>query len=67
MLTKIFIIIMILIILGSLGSALYFLVHDKGKGTRTVKALTWRIALSLTLFLLLLIGFATGILKPHGL
>ena len=49
----------------SLGSALYFLVHDKGDSTRIVKALTWRIGLSIALFILLMIAFALGWIKPH--
>jgi hypothetical protein len=39
---------------------------DKGQGKRTVKALTLRISLSLGLFLLLMIGYYTGIIgQPH--
>ena len=62
---KIFIVTVMLIILFSLGSGLYYLIQDKGRSERTVKALTWRIALSLSLFGLLFVGFALGILKPH--
>ena len=49
-------------ILFSLFSALYFLLKDKGNSTRTVKALTVRVVLSITLFVLLLIGFKTGLI-----
>jgi hypothetical protein len=52
-LIKIVTIVFLLAILYSLGSALIFLVKDHGEGDRTVKRLTWRIALSLVLFLLL--------------
>jgi hypothetical protein len=65
MFTKAIIIIVMLIILASLGSGLFFLVCDNGKTTRTAKALTWRIALSLGLFIFLLLGFAFGIISPH--
>ena len=41
--------------------------QDKGQGERTVKALTWRIGISLFLFILLMIGAATGLIEPHGL
>ncbi len=54
---------LILIIL-SLGSALYYLVVDKGRGDRTVRALTVRVGISLALILFLLIGMATGLLQP---
>ncbi len=56
-----------LLILFSLGSALYFLVRDKGDSTRTVKALTWRIGLSVVLFILLMIAFALGWITPHSI
>lgn len=51
----------------SLGSALYYLVRDKGSSDRTVKALTVRVALSITLFLLLMLGFYFGIIPKQGL
>jgi hypothetical protein len=44
-----------------------FLFRDQGRGTRTAKALTWRIGLSITLFVLLMAGFYFGIIPPHGL
>jgi hypothetical protein len=49
-------------ILVSLFSALYFLVKDKGQSTRTVKALTIRVVLSIALFALLLLGFKLGLI-----
>ncbi|MDP3678664.1 MAG: twin transmembrane helix small protein [Methylotenera sp.] len=62
MLIKIAIVIVLFTIVGSLFSALYFLAKDKGGGERTVKALTIRIGLSITLFLLLLIGYYFGLI-----
>jgi hypothetical protein len=62
MLINIAIIFVLLLIVGSLFSALFFLAKDKGKGDRTVKALTIRISLSITLFLLLLLGYYFGII-----
>ncbi|OGT44459.1 MAG: hypothetical protein A3F42_08380 [Gammaproteobacteria bacterium RIFCSPHIGHO2_12_FULL_37_34] len=62
---KLIIVLFLLGIFFSLGSALFFLVKDKGRSDRTVKALTWRIALSLVLFILLLIAFALGWIAPH--
>lgn len=67
MLFKTLIIVFMLIILFCLGSGLAFLVRDRGKSTRVVKALTWRIGLSIALFLLLFLAFALGWIKPHGL
>ena len=57
---KILIILFIIVILYSLGSALFFLVKDHGEGDRTVKRLTWRIGLSIVLFLFLWIAHQMG-------
>lgn len=57
---KILIILFIIVILYSLGSAMYFLVKDHGEGDRTVKRLTWRIGLSIVLFLFLWIAHQMG-------
>ena len=67
MLSKAIIIIAMLIILLALGSGLFYLVKDTGNTNRTVKALTWRIALSLILFIFLILSFYMGWIKPHGL
>ena len=66
MITKIIIIVFLIAIIGSLFSGLFFLMKDKGASERTVKALTVRVSLSVLLFILLMIGFATGVLQPHG-
>lgn len=64
---KFFIIVMLLLIVGSLFSALFYLIKDKGAGERTARALTLRISLSLVLFLLLMAGYYTGIIgQPHA-
>ncbi|CAG0950211.1 hypothetical protein MTYP_00148 [Methylophilaceae bacterium] len=62
MLIKIAIVVTLIIIVGSLFSALFFLARDKGTGERTVKALTVRIALSIVLFICLMAGYLTGII-----
>lgn len=64
---KIFIVLVLLVIVGSLGSALYFLFKDRERSPRTVHALTVRIGLSIGLFVLLLIAFGSGLIKPHGI
>lgn len=66
MLTKILIIFVMLIIIAALGSGLFFLVRDAGTSKRTVKALTWRIALSLSLFIFLFFAFKLHWINPHG-
>ena len=67
MLTKIVTVLFMLAILGSLASGLIFLIKDNGSTERTVKALTLRIGLSVFLFLLLMVGVFTGVIKPHGI
>jgi hypothetical protein len=54
-------------IILSLGSALYFLVRDPAQSTRVVKALTWRIGLSLVLFALLMLASWLGWITPHSI
>ena len=66
MITKIIVILFLFAIIGSLFSGLFFLMKDKGASERTVKALTVRVSLSVLLFILLMIGFATGLPQPHG-
>ena len=66
MYTKILVILILLTIVGSLFSGLFFLIRDKGASDRTVRALTVRISLSVLLFVLLMVGYATGVLQPHG-
>jgi signal transduction histidine kinase len=66
LLFKVVVVILLLAILASLTGGLAFLVRDKGRTDRTVKSLTLRIVLSVLLFLLLIVGFATGLIAPHG-
>lgn len=67
MFTKILIVAALLLIVASLGTALFYLLKDRNRSPRTVKALTARISMSLALFFLLLIGYQSGVLHPHGL
>lgn len=63
---RIIVIVFLLLIVGSLASALYYLVKDKGQGDRTVRALTVRISLSLILFLMLMAGYYFGVIPHRG-
>ena len=63
---RIIVILMLLMIVGSLFSALLFLYKDRGTGTRTARALTIRVALSITLFCLLMAGFYFGLIPTLG-
>ncbi len=57
----------LVLILLSLGSAMFYLIRDKGQSDRTVKALTIRVGLSISLFLLLMLGHYFGIIPKTGL
>ncbi len=64
---KIIVLALLVLIIASLGSALWFLIRDKGGSERTVKALTVRISLSIGLFLLLMAGYYFGLIPKTGL
>ena len=53
-------------ILGSLASALFYLMRDKGSSSKTVNALTLRIGLSVALFLFLLFSHWMGWVETTG-
>jgi Protein of unknown function (DUF2909) len=63
---KLIVIGMLLVIVGSLLSALVYLYKDRG-GTRMATALTIRVGLSITVFCLLMAGLYFGIIPPQGL
>ena len=64
---KILIIINLALILLSLASGVFFLAKDDGKSNRVLTSLTVRVALSITLIVLLVIGFFTGNIVPHDI
>lgn len=64
---KTFVAIAFILIIASLGSALFFLMKDKGRSNRTVQALAMRVGLSITLFLILLGSYKMGWIQPTGI
>jgi Na+-driven multidrug efflux pump len=62
---RIVVILFIIVIFASLGSALFYMLRDRGTTERTVKALTVRVALSVVLFLLLMLGFHFGLITTR--
>jgi succinate dehydrogenase/fumarate reductase cytochrome b subunit len=64
---KLIIVAFLVIILFNLGAGLYYMMSDKGKSDRMVKALTWRIGISVALILLVMLGIFTGVIRPHDL
>lgn len=63
------VVIAFILIIFSLGSALFHLVRHESQehSEKTAKALTFRISLSIILFIFLFLAIATGLLKPHGI
>ncbi|HVL76024.1 MAG TPA: twin transmembrane helix small protein [Noviherbaspirillum sp.] len=63
---KAFVAVAFIFILGSLTSALVFLMKDKGRSNRTVTALAFRVGFSIALFLLILLAYYFGWIRPTG-
>jgi hypothetical protein len=63
---KLLVIIVLLGIVGSLGSGLFYLVRDKDGSPRVLRALTIRITLSVILFLLLMAAWFSGLIQPNA-
>lgn len=64
---KIIILILLFLVIASLAAGMFTLIKDREKSDRTVKFLTLRIALSVSLFVLLIVSFLMGWIQPHGL
>jgi hypothetical protein len=65
---KYLIVLILLLIIASLGKALYHLSSTKpGNGSKMVKALAWRIGLSVGLFVLLIVAYYRGWIDPQHL
>ena len=54
-------------IIGSLGSALFFMMRDKGKTKNMVKALALRVGLSIILFFCILFSYWMGWIQSTGI
>lgn len=61
------VIVAFILILGSLASALVFLMKDKGKSNRTVNALAMRVGFSILLFLFILFSYKMGWIHYTGI
>lgn len=53
-------------VVASLFSGLYYLNRDRGQGSRTVKALTLRIGLSIAVFVILLLSYRFGLIPGYS-
>jgi Protein of unknown function (DUF2909) len=71
---KILIVIALLAVLGALGSAGLFMLRKRKPGQdgaspdkRMARALAWRVAVSVALFVLILVAWRLGWIAPRGL
>ncbi|CAD6531243.1 hypothetical protein LMG28727_02786 [Paraburkholderia kirstenboschensis] len=55
------------LIIASMVSALYFMMHDKGKTKRMVWSLATRVGLSISLFLFILFAYWMGWIHSTGI
>jgi apolipoprotein N-acyltransferase len=62
---KLGIVLFLVFIVYNLGSGCYYMLTDHGKTDRLVRALTWRIGLSIVLFSLIALGIYTGVIEPN--
>ena len=60
---RLVVIVFLVLIVASLGSALGFLLRDRGQGRRTVMALSIRVGASIALFLMLMAGYHFGLIQ----
>ena len=65
-LAKVILIALLMAIVASLFSGLFFLMKDDSSRRRTLTALKVRVGLSIALLVFLALAFANGWLKPHG-
>lgn len=68
---KFLVVLAFIAILGSLASALFFMLRGgregKGKPDRMARALAFRVGFSILLFLCLLLAWKLGYIKPTGI
>ena len=62
---KLLVLLLLLGIVVSLGSALFHLARDQGGSRRTLRFLTYRIGLSVGLFALLFVLYWLGVIEPN--
>ena len=56
------VIFMLLTVIASLGSALFFLFRDSGNSSRMLRSLAIRVGLSMALFIFLMLGYRFGVI-----
>ena len=66
LLAKLLIVILLIFIVVSLFTALYYLIKSPDNSASVVKSLSMRIGLSLFLIAMIFVGSKFGIIQPHG-
>jgi len=66
LLFKLIIVLLLIFIMVSLFTALYYMVKSPDNAATVVKSLTLRISLSIFLLVLIVVGAQFGIIEPHG-
>jgi multisubunit Na+/H+ antiporter MnhF subunit len=66
LLIKLIIVILLIFIVISLFTALYYLIKSPDSSASVVKSLSIRIGLSLFLIVLIFVGSKFGFIQPHG-
>ena len=62
---KLVVVLFLIFIVYNLAEGCYYMLNDHGKTDRVVKALSWRIGLSILLFALIALGIYTGVIQPN--
>jgi hypothetical protein len=63
---RLIVIAVLIAIVGFLGSALFQLARRDGNPDKMLRSLTWRIGLSVALFVTLLVLWRLGYIHPHA-
>jgi len=68
-LIRLLVVVGLLVVVASLGNALYHLARGGGRedSRKLLRALTFRIGLSIAVFILLMAAWYAGLIAPHGL
>jgi branched-subunit amino acid transport protein AzlD len=61
------VVIAFLLIIGSLVSAMFFLIRDRGRSRNTMRALGFRVGFSVLLFLIIVLSHQMGWIKSTGI
>lgn len=64
---KVLIVLILVAIVASLGSALFHLSRAQGDSRKMFRSLALRVGLSVGLFILLMVAWSLGLITPHGL